>query len=233
MKSEFGHAKVTFLDHVVGQGQVAPVTAKIETIFKFPVPADKRELMRFLGMAGYYCKFCHNFSTVTESLTALLKKGETFSWSVACQEAFDRIKSILLSEPVLMAPSFEKPFSLFVDASDIGMGAILLQEDAKGMDHPECYYSRKFNSHQRNYLTVEKETLALVLSLQHFGVYLSPSVSPVQVYTDHNPLIYIQYMKNHNERLLCWSLILQEYELEIRHVKGYNNIVADALSRAM
>ena len=189
--------------------------------------------MRFLGMAAYYRKFCHNFSTVTEPLTTLLKKGEMFSWSVACQEAFDRIKSILLSEPVLMAPSFEKPFSLFVDASDIGIGAVLLQEDANGMDHPVCYYSRKFNSHQHNYLAVEKEKLALVLSLQHFEVYLSPSVSPVQVYTDHNPLTYIQRMKNHNKRLLRWSLILQEYELEIRHVKGCNNVAAGALSRAM
>ena len=65
------------------------------------------------------------------------------------------------------------------------MGAVLLQEDADEMDHPVCYYSRKFNSHQCNYSTVEKETLAQVLSLQHFEVYLSPSVSPVhvQVYT--------------------------------------------------
>ena len=105
----------------------------------------------------------------------------------------------MLSEPVLMAPSFEKPFSLFVDESDIGMDAVLLQEDANGMDHPVCYYSRKFNSHQRNYLTLEKETLA---SLQYFEVYLSPSVSPVQVYIDHNPLTYIQRMKNHKKRLL-------------------------------
>ena len=196
----------------MGQGQVALVTAKIEAISRFPVPADKRELMRFLGMAEYYRKFCHNFSTVTEPPTALLKKGETFSWSVACQEAFDRIKFILLSEPVLMAPSFEKPFSLFADPSDIGKGAVLLQENANRMDHPVCYYSGKFNSHQCNYSTVEKETLALVLSLQHFEVYLSPSVSPVQVYTDHNPLTYIQCI-NHSKRLLRWSLILQEYEL--------------------
>ena len=171
--------------------------------------------MRFLGMAGYYRKFCHNFSTVPEPLTTLLKKGETFSWSVACQEAFNRIKSILFSEPVLMKPSFQKPFSLFVDASNIIMGAVLLQEDANGMDHPVCYYSRKFNSHQHNYSTVEKETLSLVLSLEHFEVYLSPSVSPVQVYTDHNPLTHIQHMMNHNKRLLHWSLIQQKYELEI------------------
>ena len=146
MKGEFGHAKVTFSCHMLGQGQVAPVTAKIELhISRFLVPADIRELMRFLGMVGYYRKFCHSFSTLTEPLSALLKKGEMFSWLVVCQETFDKIKSILLPEPVLMAPSFKKPFSLFVDASNIGIGAVLLQEDANRLDHLVCYYFRKFN----------------------------------------------------------------------------------------
>ena len=63
MKTEFCHAKVTFLGHVVGQGQVAPVSSKVEAIARFPVPIDKRDLMRFLGMAGYYRKFCHHFSS--------------------------------------------------------------------------------------------------------------------------------------------------------------------------
>ena len=139
MKSEFCHAKVTFLGHVVGQGQVVPVTAKIEAISKLSIPTVKRELMRFLGLVAYYCMFCHNFSTLVEPLTALLWKGEKFLWSASCQAAFDKIKSILFSEPILMASNFEKPFKLFVDASDVGMEAVLIQ-DKNGMDHPVCYY---------------------------------------------------------------------------------------------
>ena len=105
MKSEFGHVKVAFLGHVVGQGQFAPVTTKTKAISSFPVPADKKELTRFLGMAGYYCKFCHNFSTLTEPLTVLLRKGEMFSWLITYEETFDKINSILFSKPVLMGPS--------------------------------------------------------------------------------------------------------------------------------
>ena len=88
-------------------------------------------------MAGYYCEFCHSFSALTEPLTlsGLLRKGEKFLWSVTCQEAFDKIKLVLL----LMAPNFEELFKLFVDASDVGMGAVLLQEDLSGVDHPVCY----------------------------------------------------------------------------------------------
>ena len=112
MKSEFCHAKVVFLGHVVGQGQVAPVSAKIEAIARFPVPADKKYLMRFLGMTGNYRKFCHHFSSIAEPLTALLKAGVNFVWSDRCQDAIERIKSILHPEPVLLAPDFDKQFKL-------------------------------------------------------------------------------------------------------------------------
>ena len=110
---------------------------------------------------------------------------------------------------------------------------MLLQEDVEGQDHPICFFSRRFNCHQRNYCTSEKETLALILSLPHFEVYLSSTVAPVLVFTDHNPLVYIQHMKDRNQKLLHWSLVLQEFQLEIHHVKGQNNVVADALSRAL
>jgi hypothetical protein len=94
-----------------------------------------------------------------------------------------------------------------------------------------CYFSKKLNKHQRNYSTIEKECLALILALQHFEVYIGSAPSPVVVYSDHNPLTFIDKMKNKNQRLLRWSLFLQEYNLNIRHIKGKDNLIADALSR--
>ena len=232
-KSEFCRARVVFLGHIVGQGEVSPVTSKVDAIVNFPTPMDKREVMRFLGMAGYYRKFCCNFSTVAAPLTTLLQKRKEFLWSQKCQYAFEKIKSLLLSAPVLKAPDFDKAFKLQVDASDIGIGAVLLQEGDQGIDHPVCYFSHKFNKHQINYSTTEKETLALLLALQHFDVYLGTTVAPVEVFTDHNPLVFIEKMKNKNQRLLRWSLAFQEYNLRIRHIKGRDNIMADALSRAI
>ena len=232
-KSEFCRARVVFLGHIVGQGEVSPVTSKVDAIVNFPTPMDKREVMRFLGMAGYYRKFCCNFSTVAAPLTTLLQKRKEFLWSQKCQYAFEKIKSLLLSAPVLKAPDFDKAFKLQVDASDIGIGAVLLQEGDQGIDHPVCYFSHKFNKHQINYSTTEKETLALLLALQHFDVYLGTTVAPVEVFTDHNPLVFIEKMKNKNQRLLRWSLAFQEYNLQIRHIKGRDNIMADALSRAI
>ena len=230
-KTEFCHATVTFLGHLVGQGQVKPLEAKVNAISEFPVPKCKRQMMRFLGMAGYYRKFCKNFSGIAEPLTNLLKKSTKFKWNDKCQDAFDRLKAILKSAPVLLAPDFDKCFKLAVDANDVGIGAVLLQEDNNGIDHPVCYFSKKFNKHQKNYSTIEKECLALILAIQQFEVYLTSSISPIVVFSDHNPLSFLHKLKNKNQRLLRWSLLLQEFNLDIRHIKGKDNIIPDALSR--
>ena len=230
-KCEFGKATVTFLGHVVGQGNVKPVVAKVKAICEFPVPKGKKQLMRFLGMAGYYRKFCPNFSTIAEPLTRLLSKRVKFIWSPECEIAFQKLKAILESSPVLAAPNFSKPFKLVVDASEVASGSALLQEDEVGVDHPVCYFSKKFNKSQLNYSTIEKECLALVLAIQHFEVYLSSSSLPICVFSDHNPLVFINKMKNSNQRLLRWSLMLQEYNIEVRHIRGKDNVIADCLSR--
>ena len=214
----------------MGQGQVKPTKAKVEAILKFPVPTCKRQLMRFLGMASYYRKFCNNFSVIAAPLTNLLSKR--FKWTNDYQNSFDKLKAILRSEPVLLAPNFNKEFKLAVDASDVGAGGVLLQEDDNGVDHPVCYFSKQLNKHQKKYSTVEKECLSLILALQHFEVYLTSSSSPIVVFSDHNPLTFIHKMKNKNQRLLRRSLLLQEYTLDIRHIRGKDNIIPDALSRA-
>ncbi|XP_071845114.1 uncharacterized protein [Apostichopus japonicus] len=232
VKSEIAHANVIFLGHVVGQGEVKPVKAKVEAIDKYPVPATKKQLMRFLGMARYYRRFCRNFSDVAAPLTNLLSKSTKFVWTESCQNAFDKIKAILMSSPVLRAPNFSKQFTLATDASDFGVGAVLLQVDDHGVDHPVCYFSKQFNSHQKNYSTIEKETLSLLLGLQHFDVYLGTTSFPIIVLTDHNPLTFLQKMRNKNQRLIRWSLFLQQYNLCIKHIKGKENVIPDVLSRA-
>ncbi|KAL7839440.1 hypothetical protein SRHO_G00260980 [Serrasalmus rhombeus] len=230
-KCEFGKATVTYLGKQVGQGQVCPVAAKVQAILDFPVPCTKRELRRFLGVVGYYRGFCRNFSDVVLPLTNLLRSSCEFVWSTSCQTSFESVKMLLCNAPVLSAPDFSHPFKLEVDASATGAGAVLLQEDSSGIDHPVCYYSKKFVKHQLNYSTIEKEALALLLALQHFEVYVGSSPLPLVVYTDHNPLVFLSRMRNSNQRIMRWALIIQEYNLEICYKKGSDNVLADALSR--
>ncbi|KAL2077768.1 hypothetical protein ACEWY4_027272 [Coilia grayii] len=231
-KCEFARATVVYLGKVVGQGQVRPVRAKVLAIDKFPAPTTRKELQRFLGMVGYYRSFCRNFSTVVCPLTDLLKEGVKFVWSADCQKAFENVKMLLTTAPVLAAPRLDRECQLQVDASSVGAGAVLLQVDEEGVTHPVCYFSKKFNKHQACYSTIEKEALALVWALRHFEVYVESGVQPLIVYSDHNPLTFLHTLQNPNQRLMRWALFLQPYHLDIRHIRGVDNVVADALSRS-
>ncbi len=128
-KCEFGRATVTYLGKIVGGGQVRPVESKVEAIIHFPVPTTRRELRRFLGMVGYYRNFCVNFSAVASPLTDLLSPKVPFKWTESCQMSFEQFKALLINSPILFAPDFSSPFLLAVDASDTGVGAVLLQRD--------------------------------------------------------------------------------------------------------
>ena len=142
------------------------------------------------------------------------------------------MKSILTHYPLLRSPDFSQSFSLAIDASDHGVGAVLLQDDEMGETHPIAYFSKKLNKSQQSYSTIEKETLSLVMALEHFEIYLISCQGPVVVWTDHNPLLFLNKFKNKNQRLTRWSLLLQEWDLEIRHVKGQENVIPDILSRS-
>lgn len=138
-KCEFGKATVIYLGKQVGRGQVRPIAAKVSAIVANPVPTTRRELRRFLGMAGYYYrKFCRNFSSVTAPLTDLLSPMVLLVWSAECQVAYKVVKALLCSAPVLSGPDFRTPFKLEVDASSVSAGAVLLQEDVDGVAHPVC-----------------------------------------------------------------------------------------------
>ncbi len=232
-KCEFAKATVIYLGKQVGQGQVKPVNAKILAITEFPRPSNRRELRRFLGMAGYYRGFCRNFATLVAPLTDLLKASLKFVWSPECEHAFNGAKDLLCKAPILAAPNFSRAFLLEVDASGVAAGAVLLQRSEGDVELPVCYFSKKFSDSQRRYSTVEKEALALMLALRHFDVYLSANPFPVRVYTDHNPLVFLSRMQNLNQRLMRWSLVIQEYNLEIVHKRGSEMVLADALSRAV
>lgn len=231
-KCVFGHGTVNYLGHTVGKGMVRPKAANVSAILAFPTPTTRKEVMRFLGMAGYYRRFCVNFSAVAAPLTNLTSAKVSFQWSPACDKAFQHLKQFLSSQPVLRAPDFNLPFHLQIDASGLGVGAVLLQADLEtSVLHPVAYYSCKLKNHQLAYSTIEKEALSLILAIKKFECYLQTSPHCVQVFTDHNPLAFINSTKLSNQRILRWSLLLQSYNLQVHHIKGTDNIFADALSR--
>ena len=229
-KCEFGKASVMYLGYEIGNGMVKPLDCHIRNIESMKEPKTKKELMSFLGTVGYYRKFCKNFSEIANPLTALLKKDAHFNWTVECNSSFEKLKLLLMSKPVLRAPCFEKPFILQIDSSEVAAGGVLLQEYDQIL-YPVAYFSRKYDNHQLNYSIVEKEALSLVLCLNHFEVYVKFSPFVTEIFTDNNPLTFINKCKQNNKRILRWSLLIQEYNFKINHIKGKTNVIADTLSR--
>ena len=137
--NEWIKKNIVYLGHVVGQGMVKRIKGKVEAIEIFPTPRARKELQRLLGMAGYYRKFCQNFSDVASPLTNLLANYVKYVWSKETENGFKKIKVILISEPVLIAPDFQKQFKLAIDASDIGCGEVLMQVGEDGIDHPSYF----------------------------------------------------------------------------------------------
>ena len=160
MKSEFRKAMVKYLSHILDQGQVRPLDAKIQTIAKFSIPTSQKEFARY-GMAGYNRNFCLNFSEITAPLTNLLSKKVKFFWTDDCQMSFDKVKLLLQKSPVLKSPDYEKPFKLIIDSSDVGTRSVLVKEASDGLDHPVSYFSKKFLKYQKNYSVVEKGNLGI------------------------------------------------------------------------
>ena len=158
-KSEFGCAIVTYIGHIVGQGKVKPVDAKISAIAQLPTPVSKKQVMPFFSMAGYYRKFCPNFSNITEPLTRWLGKNVKLMWSAECEVAFEKLKAVLVNTPVLTAPDFNRQFKLAVEASDAAVGAVLLQKCSDEIDHLICYFSRKLSKVQKNCSTGNRERI--------------------------------------------------------------------------
>lgn len=227
-KCTFAVAEVDYLGFRVGLGKVAPLEQKVQAILNFTAPKNKKQLKTLIGLSSYYRRFIPNYSFLTAKLTDLLKSGIKFQWNTEADKAFLDLKSRLASRPILRPPDYTQPFHLAVDASDIAIAATLFQQ-VDDIEHPICYFSRKLDKHQRNYSTVEKEALALLLSVRAFSVYFGST--PVRVYTDHNPLVFLHRMANHNQKLLRWSLELQHYNLEIIHRPGKENLLPDLLSR--
>ena len=217
-----------YLGHVISDKGVKPNPEKVRAVKEYPVPKNHKELKQFLGLVGYYRRFIKDFSSITQPFTSLLRKNIPFKWEMRQQINFEKIKQLLLSEPILQYPDFNKEFILTTDASDEGIGAVLSQGKI-GNDLPIAYASRTLNKAERNYDTTEKELLAIIWATKHFRPYLYGK--KFKIVTDHKPLIWLFNVKDPSSRLMRWRLKLEEYNYEVLYKEGKQNTNADALSR--
>ena len=198
--------------------------AKIEAIKDWKAPKTQSEIRSFLGLAGYYLRVIANFSKIVVPLTTLTQKDQPFVWSKAQEDAFQLLKHKLCNSPILSLPEGNDDFTIYCDASNLGLGCVLMQRDKV-----IAYASRQLKTHEKNYTTHDLELGAVIFALKIWRHYLYGT--KCVIYTDHKSLQHIFDQKELNMRQRRWIELLNDYDCEIRYHPGKANVVADALSR--
>jgi exodeoxyribonuclease III len=237
-KAQFCKETFDFLGHRISADGVSCDPKKADALKNAERPKGIKQLRSFLGSASYFRKFIKGFSTIAAPLTALLREGgkvisKTKGLQGSALEAYDTLMKALCSAPVLMHPMFDRPFQIHCDASNVGIGSVLLQKDDDGNLRVVHYISRSLNDHERSkYSIMEKECLAVVWALKSFRPYVLGMMTDmkIEVKTDNESLVWLTRQKE-PMRLRNWLVMIQEYSLNITHIKGALNILPDHLSR--
>ena len=228
-KCFFGLQEVKLLGFIIGSHGKRTDPEKTQAINNMSPPTTVKGIRSFLGLANYYRSFVPNYADVVEPLVKLTRKHTRFQWDSQQQKAFETLKTLLTSSPIMAPPRPDKPYKLFTDASDNCIGAILVQEGDDGVEHVIQYISHALTPTQRRWPTIEKEAYALIYSLQKLKCYLQGA--QVTAYTDHKPLKCLFTKELNNTKLQRWAVLLAEYAVEIKYRQGKYNIRADMLSR--
>jgi len=223
-KCAFWLSEVAFLGHVINQHGISVDPKNVASVVSWQRPTTVTEIRSFLGLAGYYRRFVQDFSCIAKPLTRLTEKGVPFVWNNDCDTSFQTLKDKLVNAPILALPESGKRFTVYTDASRVGLGCVLMQ-DGKVI----AYGSRQLKKHERNYPTHDLELAAVVFALKSWRHYLYGE--SCDIYTDHKSLKYIFTQKELNLRQRRWLELIKDYDLTIQYHPGKVNVVADALSR--
>ena len=187
-KCTFAAKEVSYLGHRVTSEGLLPLLAAIREIAP---PKNATEVRSFLGLARYYRRYVKNFAAIAGPLHALTRKEAVFHWGPECQDAFNRLKTLLTTSPITAFPDFSLPFRLYTDASTAGLCAILAQV-REGKERIICCTSRSLNQAEKAYPATKLECLTIVWAVAKFRPYLM-SMS-FEVYTDHYALQWLKTM---------------------------------------
>ena len=236
-KCVFVTTEVPYLGHLVGAKGIRPDPAKVAPILRMRKPRNLKELRAMLGMFSYYRKYIRDFATIASPLTALLRNGVNVSTAIGPVEerAIQVLKEHLSSTPILGHPDFDRPWNMYTDASDSGIGVCLTQVDADSKhERVVAYFSRTYRAAEASYSTYKQELLAIMWGLEVTAPYRLLSAFPLRIVTDNEAIKYLhkqQDLQSLGSVVRRWMVQLAEVDHTIEHRPGRRHGNADGLSR--
>lgn len=230
-KCEFETTSTKYLGFIIEAGKgIRMDPEKVKAITAWQAPSTLKGLRSFLGFANFYRRFIKGYSDITRPLTALTKSLTKFTWTAETQGAFDQLKRAFISEPILQQFDYDKATRIETDSSGWCVGGALLQPNKENVWAPCAFFSKKLSQTECNYPIYDKEMLAIIRCLEEWDAELRGTIE-FEICSDHKNLEYFMTTRKLTERQVRWSLLLSKYNFQIRHIKGTDNVQADALSR--
>jgi hypothetical protein len=230
-KCEFDTTTVNYLGMIYTPEGLKIQPEKMDAILNWPTPTCVKDIQGFLGASGYVRRYLQNYSEIARPMTELLKKDLEFEWTEEREKAFRQIKELVKNAPILMLHNPDKQHLIRPDASGYALGIVLEQPDDDGKWRPVAFFSRKFTTAERNYDVHDRELLAIVEAFKQWRHYLQGVKEETIVKSDHHNLKYFTTTKELVGRQIRWAEYLSKFKFRIEHIKGKENVIADALSR--
>lgn len=231
-KCEFANKEIKYLGLLVNVEEGIKVDpGKIRAIASWEAPSNVKGIRSFLGFANFYRGFIENFAQFSEPLQSLTKKGTPFRWDQDQQEAFEMLKSLFITAPVLALWDGDCHTVLETDASGWATGGCLSQLKEAGKLQPVAYYSKELSPAESNYDIHDKELLSIIRCLQEWRSELISLEKPFDIITDHKNLKYFMTTKRLTERQVRWSQLLSQFNFRLKFRAGKQNCRPDALLR--
>lgn len=233
-KCRFMQESVNYLGHRLDSHGIHPSEEKVEAIKRTPAPKNVKELRSFLGAVNYHETFLPNLHGICSDLHRLSGKNERWKWTQKHEDTFQKVKDMLSSTATLVPYDETRSIIIACDASEQGLGAVLLQIMGDKQERPIAYASRTLTEVEKKYAPIDREALALIFGVTKFKMYIWGRHFILR--TDHKPLERIFGEKRDlpkviNNRLIRWALNMNQYSYKIEYRNGSENVCADALSR--
>jgi len=228
-KVRLGMSRVEYVGHVIDDTGLSFTREKISEVADFPKPMTAKTLMSFIGLAGYFRRHIRDFARLEQPMRIMLsisKRTKRFVWTEEGERSYEAMKKAICACPKLYFPNTTGAVCLHTDASDYGIGAYLFQI-VDEVEQPVAFLSRSLKKEQLRWSTPEKECYAIFLSFEKFKHLIQHIKFTLR--TDHKNLTYLNLAGS--DKVMRWKLLIQQYNFDIEHIPGKDNIVADCMSR--